>query len=50
VFAVYPCTLGAMCWESGRGTTALSECFLFMNKHVYNGFTRVAPSSLLGGS
>jgi hypothetical protein len=31
----YPCTLGAMCWESGRGTTALSECFLFMNKHVY---------------
>jgi hypothetical protein len=37
----YPCTLGAMCWESGRGTTALSECFLFMNKHVYNGFTHL---------
>lgn len=34
----YPCTLAGMCWDAGRGTTALSECFLEMNKHVYNSF------------
>ena len=37
----YPCTLAQMCWESGRGTTALSECFLYMCKHVYDSFSHL---------
>jgi hypothetical protein len=34
----YPCTLSRMCWESGRGTTALSLGFRWMNEYIYNNF------------
>ena len=37
----YPATLGSMCWESGRGTTALSVCFLYMCQHVYDNFAHL---------
>ena len=32
------CTLSRLCWESGRGTTALSLCFKWMNEYVYHNF------------